>query len=351
MSKFEFRNNNFDLIRFLAAFQVAFLHGWEHFGFPINSFYRTLNLFPGVWIFFVISGFLISASLERGSSLGAYFKNRILRIYPALWCCFLVSLISVFILFTPEFTWYDLSLWVISQLTIVQFYHPEFLKEYGVGVLNGSLWTIPVELQFYAVLPIFYFVFNKLKWRTSLFFLALICFIFANQFYVASLSQGKSLFLKFFGITLIPYLYMFLIGIILQKKKEFVSIYLKDKAITILILYLFLAVCSSFIGVRYAGNFLNPVSAIVLAILTISFGYSYTEKLGDIFKGNDISYGLYIYHMVIVNILIQLSLFNPLGNLVIMLASTTIVAFLSWRIIEKPALSFKSYSIRELDKF
>ena len=34
--------------------------------------------------------------------------------------------------------------------------HPDFLRGYGVGVLNGSLWTIPVELQFYALVPLIY---------------------------------------------------------------------------------------------------------------------------------------------------------------------------------------------------
>jgi peptidoglycan/LPS O-acetylase OafA/YrhL len=41
----------------------------------------------------------------------------------------------------------------LAQLSIVQFYNPDFLRGYGVGVLNGSLWTISVELQFYVMLP------------------------------------------------------------------------------------------------------------------------------------------------------------------------------------------------------
>lgn len=38
-------------------------------------------------------------------------------------------------------------------MSFVQFYNPDWLRGFGTGVLNGSLWSIPVELQYYVLLP------------------------------------------------------------------------------------------------------------------------------------------------------------------------------------------------------
>lgn len=48
-------------------------------------------------------------------------------------------------------------------MSVVQFYNPDLLRGYGVGVLNGSVWTIPVELQYYAVLPLLYLAVKAFK--------------------------------------------------------------------------------------------------------------------------------------------------------------------------------------------
>ena len=57
------RQNNFDLIRLVAASQVVLFHGLEHLG-PSGVTHsvlgEALSWFPGVPIFFVVSGFLIT---------------------------------------------------------------------------------------------------------------------------------------------------------------------------------------------------------------------------------------------------------------------------------------------------
>lgn len=85
MTRNEFRVNNFDMLRMLAALQVVVIHGIEHFKIPVPSLVTViLSLFPGVPIFFFISGFLITASLIRNPSLIYFFQNRFLRIFPGL---------------------------------------------------------------------------------------------------------------------------------------------------------------------------------------------------------------------------------------------------------------------------
>ena len=79
-----FSRNNFDLLRILAASQVMVAHSFHHLGLDTESaWFQWLDRFPGVPVFFIISGFLVSASLERSKSPADYFTNRFLRIFPA----------------------------------------------------------------------------------------------------------------------------------------------------------------------------------------------------------------------------------------------------------------------------
>src|SRR5579863_3316686 len=89
--------NNFDLIRLAAALQVAGTHTLPYFVPESRSWYplRFIELFPGVPVFFFVSGFLISKSFENNSNLAEYARNRALRIYPGLIVCFLASLAAV----------------------------------------------------------------------------------------------------------------------------------------------------------------------------------------------------------------------------------------------------------------
>ncbi len=347
MKIFEFKNNNFDLIRLLAAIQVAFVHGYEHFGIHQNQWLiSVLSMFPGVPIFFVVSGFLISASLERSSSIKSYIKNRFLRIYPALWGCFIISVLTIFIFFKPQCSVTEFLKWVIAQVTIGQFYNPDFLRGYGVGVVNGSLWTIPVELQFYIILPFIYIVFNGIKWNNVFITLFIIVLVIVNQIFVGLLSADQSMLLKLFGVTVLPYLYMFFFGVLLQRNLGFVVKFLENKALYVFAAYLLSALIFYFLGLKFQGNYINPISALILSFLTISLAYTRVDLFGRILRGNDISYGVYIYHMVVVNAFVQVAMFSPEINLVTMLVITIILALLSWKLIEKPALSLKKYSIK-----
>lgn len=72
MTTLQFGHNNFDPICLLAALQILVIPGKMHFGFDQTSLLTmALSAFPGVPIFFVISGFLVAASWEssRGTTL------------------------------------------------------------------------------------------------------------------------------------------------------------------------------------------------------------------------------------------------------------------------------------------
>ena len=125
-----------------------------------------LSYFPGVPIFFFVSGFLISKSYETNSQLSEYTQNRMLRIFPSLFVCTLLALFSVYLTGYFADKTYSISefvFWVFGQISFFQFYNPEFMRGFGTGVMNGSLWTISVELQFYMMVPILYLAFGLSK--------------------------------------------------------------------------------------------------------------------------------------------------------------------------------------------
>ena len=349
MSDFQFRRNNFDIIRLVAALQVVIIHGYEHLGFNGNSaIIKLIGAFPGVPIFFVVSGFLISASYERSTSIKSYFKNRVLRIYPALWSCLLISVITIFLFFKPETTFISFFSWIIAQLSIGQVYNPDFLRGYGVGVLNGSLWTIPIEIQFYILLPLIYVIFKKVKDSNVFLISAILILAILNQLFNGQLLNERTIMIKFISITVLPYLFLFLLGVFLEKNLVLVEKYLANKAKWYLLIYMTAVIVSYLIGIRYQGNHINPISALLLSCLTISAAYSKVDIFRNILKGNDISYGVYIYHMVFINMLLHISTFEPIVNFIITFLLTTLFAYLSWKIVEEPTLALKTFSIRDI---
>ena len=66
----------------------------------------------------------------------------------------------------------------------------------------------------------------------------------------------------------------------------------------------------------------------------------------DLESNNDISYGIYIYHGLIMTVLVQLQLTHQV-NLLIVLGMTYAAAFLSWIFIEKPFIKRKEKTIKE----
>src|SRR6185369_4920789 len=159
MTTTDWRTNNFDLVRLLAATQVLIVHAASSLGVwgDMGAASLLILLFPGVPVFFVVSGFLISKSYERAADLPNYLRNRALRIFPGLWVCLVFA--AVLPLATGalgEVRSGEWLAWWSAQMSAAQNYQAAFLDGFGTGTFNGSLWTIPVELTFYLLLPILY---------------------------------------------------------------------------------------------------------------------------------------------------------------------------------------------------
>lgn len=338
-------NNNFNLIRLFAALQVAIVHSAGYLSID-SKYLNFLDLLPGVQIFFFISGFLIIKSFKKikNNKFKNFFYNRILRIYPGLYFCFILTFISIIFsqyLKNIDINYYQLFLWLITQLSFFQFYNPDFLRGYGVGVANGSLWTISVEIQFYLLTFFIYLILNKYKKLLIIIFGGLIFLNIGN----AVFNEKITFFLKLFNVSFLPWLYMFLWGCYLEGNEKLQK---KIKSYNIfLIIFIFIVInyLSSQLDIfRGKTNALNPIEFFFLSL--IIFKIAYIKKIpGEFINRNDISYGVYLYHMPIVNFLIYKNITQSYLSLTISIILTLLFAVISWKLIENPFLSLKKISL------
>lgn len=345
------RTNNFDLIRLIAAFQVLIWHGAVHFKIfdDMYGFLSVLFHFPGVPVFFTISGFLISHSLERNKfDLKKYFRNRALRIYPALWVCTILTALLL-IYFIRPIVIKDLTIWFIAQISFLQFYAPPSLKAWGAGHPNGSLWSVAVELQFYLILPILLYIINRPKKLLQANILIAVLFVLAvfMKYFINTNAWilSHELLSKFLGNTVFYYLYFFLTGIAIYKNFSWIEKYLKEKVFVWLLIYaayvlIFHAWLKLYID-PYDVSIWGIIANTLLSLLSLSFAFSYVGLSKNLLHENDISYGIYIYHLPIINTMLSFNLVGSISDLFVMAIAVSLIAYVSWKLIEQRALKAK----------
>ncbi|MFH1980804.1 MAG: acyltransferase [Pseudomonadota bacterium] len=161
------RNNNFNLIRFLAAAMVMLSHSYPltgNSGEPLSRLGLSYG-FVAVDAFFVISGFLVTGSLFNRADTLSFIRSRCLRIFPALVVCNLVCIGVVGLLFTrlPLVDYLKqgqlLRYFVNNTLLVLgplQSWLPGVFMDIPFRyTVNGSLWTLPHELRLYLLATIF----------------------------------------------------------------------------------------------------------------------------------------------------------------------------------------------------
>lgn len=342
---FKFSSNNLDLIRLIAALEVAVKHGMVHLDVG-ERWSEWLGFIPGVPIFFFVSGFLIFRSYKNAPDIRVFASNRFLRLFPGLAVC-LVACVALVVgmgyLPVSRLLSSDFWIWVAAQLTLVQFYNWEALRGFGDGVINGSVWTISVEIQFYVLTPIVAWVVARrvgvLPVLIGLFLLANVAFAFVDK----DATIGKLIM-----VTFVPWLYMFLAGAWAGYNDERVRRLLSIRWRWLFLAYAAALAISIALGIPYLGNYISPLLFVPICALVLKAAYARPWLAHRLLRRNDVSYGVYIYHMPVFNGLIQLGLTGDLVWLLLGLALTVLCAGLSWLLVEKPALAAKRATLRSV---
>ena len=146
------RVNEIDLLRFLAAIAVVLFH-YSFRGYFADD--RTtmpyLGLAPigkygylGVDLFFIISGFVILMTASRGR-VPEFVASRVARLYPAYWACCSITFLAILAIGDARYT-ATVPQYFANMTMLGGFFH--------VPYIDGSYWSLTVELKFYAMIGI-----------------------------------------------------------------------------------------------------------------------------------------------------------------------------------------------------
>lgn len=335
--------NNFNLIRLLAALQVMVVHSIDHFGLS-GPWLQAFKAIPGVPTFFLISGYLIGASYQRTgpARMGQFFKNRFLRIYPGLWACVLVAtaaMAATGYLGGKDVSASHFGVWIAGQASVVQFYNPGFMRQFGTGVLNGALWTIAVELQFYVLVPVMFYL---IKNRGSLFWMLFVVSLGFNLLLRLD-PDNHTMGRKLLSVSFLPWVYMFMLGFLAAYYPLVVA---RIKAVPYVVWMASYMASMCLIGTfkENGSNAIHPLAVIILGAMILKFGtarIALPKSWERVLQQHDFSYGLYLYHMPAINILLYASLFSAGVNFAFAVSASLTAAVISWFIVEQPALRRK----------
>jgi peptidoglycan/LPS O-acetylase OafA/YrhL len=152
-----YESSNLDFLRCVAVLLVFVTHLCDlwvgNVGMMWGFFWRLGQL--GVLMFFVHTCFVLMCSLERSGLHGwrlfiSFYIRRAFRLYP-------LSIVCVLLAYCFDLRWAHIDLW--QNLTLTQ-----YLFSTGTPVfppLLTPLWSLPLELEMYIVLPLCYLLFRQ----------------------------------------------------------------------------------------------------------------------------------------------------------------------------------------------
>jgi peptidoglycan/LPS O-acetylase OafA/YrhL len=331
--------NNFDSVRVGLALIVVFSH------LAALTQLNDLKIFEKIFDsnfavkgFFAISGFLVAKSFLSSSGLKDYAEKRLRRIYPAyfgaIMLCLAIGSYSSALSLTEYLTSATTFKYVLSNLIFLNFIQPTLPSTFlsnPFQELNGSLWTIKVEIMLYFCIPPIIYLFKQfgsIRVFTLIFFFSSLWVYFFEYMFKGSI--GSEISRQFPG-----QLAYFAFGTLLSINEKVLS-NIKIISITSLLI-LFLN------DNPHLKILIDPIaySSVLIYISTSDL------KIINLGKYGDISYGIYLFHFPIIQFLIFIGIFdfNIWAGTALTFFITILVSLISWHLIEKRFLKRSSYYI------
>lgn len=344
LSKFtQGRDNNFNLIRIIAAFAVLVTHS---FALAIGTgdaepFRESLGMTLGsiaVDVFFITSGFLVTASLLTRQSTIEFIWARVLRIFPALLAMLVLTVFGLGVFYTslplPSYLADSKTyIYLMKCATLITgvAYNLSGVFEGNPykNAVNGSLWTMPYEIRMYAILAIAWVALRIIKKnRLRMFELAIVTsavvsgmLVIVRHFYLPTGDQFAILFFMFFS------------GAAFYVLKEHITF--SRLSFWLLVI----ALLSSAIANKHA---FFVVYALTIAYILFYIAYVPSGRIRKYNQMGDYSYGVYIYAFPVQqSVAASIPGVSVLYMLLISASATLLLAALSWHLLERRALGLK----------
>ncbi|SEO26734.1 Peptidoglycan/LPS O-acetylase OafA/YrhL, contains acyltransferase and SGNH-hydrolase domains [Mucilaginibacter gossypiicola] len=352
---------NLDILRVFLALAVVIFHIPEISASVLHvHLYSDFAIFhkgtEAVFFFFTLSGFLITRLLliERDVysdiNLKMFYLRRVLRIWPVYFAVIIVGILYYHIIL-PRLGIVSKANYSIGEalLLCVFFLSNVFQRLFRPGSILSITWSIGVEEQFYLLWPL---LFKKSSKGFILGFLIVLYLIIASYNF---LNPG-SILLKY------RFLFDFMIiggvmALLIQKYEQILIPFFKSKLVLFTFFVLFVLV--------FFTNVFNPISSLneqlyhtvcglisIGWIVTLAFSQPISALKKFTYLGK-ISYGIYMYHMIMVNFVLFIVLKTklaqvvniPLLSIIInfsVIALTLILSHLSYKYFETYFLSLKN---------
>lgn len=327
---------NIDYVRFILAYLVLFQHSFELGAFNYPLFHTFFGSKFAVDCFFILSGFLVFQSFDKDPKIYNYFIKRFFRIYPA-YIFTILFFILLFIILFKQINYQSLLNYLLSQLFFTNSIHPTIqgvFQNNHFNVINGALWTLKIEILFYISVPIIYLISKKIGLLRIVFvlFLSSLSWDYTMLYLSKSFNIPDSLFHQF--PTQLKY---FSSGIFLYYLFESKSIKTTSLLHLVLSFLLYLLIYKY----SFEENFiLRPLilSSILFSVITLKYQL---PKLTF-----DFSYGLYISHFPILQLLLTFNTFSHIKLFIISSSLVIVYACMVWNFIEKPFMKYGKNMIR-----
>ena len=324
----------FDGLRLLAAFGVLVSHGMlmPTGTEPIEALPRVLSGIGvfGVYTFFIISGFLLARSLAKEPDALRFAVNRVLRIYPGLIACALVTAFGIGLLGTAlpwrDYLGHDDAIGYVgltAQCLCARGWLPGVFGHEAADkfttIVNGSLWSLSYEVLSYTLLLALWLALRSVRATV----LALVALALVTQALPLAFERlaGVAFTLPYFAGGALMYL-------VHQRFGLRGPVALACAAgVALAAWFGGLALAYATLGayvVAYLGTRPNPGSAL-------------SARVGDL------SYGVYLYGWPVQQLVKQATQStDPWLMLALSAAITWSCAWMSYRLVERPALRLKA---------